>query len=304
MEENVIHLNSLRAWFLAARPKTLTGAAVPVMIGLALAYRDIGASLFRILPAVLCFLFAFIMQIDANLINDYFDFKRGNDNETRLGPRRACAQGWVTPSAMRVVIGLTTLLACITGLPLVLYGGMEMVLIGLLCVVFCFLYTTVLSYVGLGDLLVLVFFGIVPVCVTYYIQVSTVTFSVFIASAACGFVIDTLLLINNYRDIENDTHAGKRTLVVRIGARNGRLAYLLSGIVAVILGFIPLLGGHPSALILPVFYLVFHWRTYKLMVQINRGKALNRVLGLTARNMFIYGVLMSLGLILGSLSAV
>lgn len=147
---------------LASRPKTLTGAAVPVMIGLAFAARDLGLDDFGWMPALLCVLFAFIMQIDANFINDYFDFVRGNDDETRLGPRRACAQGWITPKAMRRAIIITTVIACCIGLPLVIYGGLEMILVGAFCVVFCFLYTTLLSYLGLGDVLVLVFSALFP----------------------------------------------------------------------------------------------------------------------------------------------
>ena len=298
MEEKSIGLNSAKAWFLAARPKTLTGAAVPVMIGLALAYGEIGNELFKIIPAVLCVLFAFIMQIDANFINDYFDFKKGNDDETRLGPRRTCTQGWVTPRAMLAAIIFTTVLACFIGLPLIYYGGLEMVAVGAVCVLFCFLYTTKMSYLGLGDVLVLVFFGIVPVCVTNYIQTGHVTPRTLIASIACGFAIDTLLLVNNYRDIDNDTRAGKRTLVVRIGAGGGRLAYLISGVVATILGMLVLIDCKWPVCILPLVYMVFHYVTYREMVRINRGKALNLVLGKTARNMFIYGLLMSVGLIL------
>ena len=228
MNEKQIDTNSAKAWMLASRPKTLTGAAVPVMIGLAFAARDLGLDDFGWMPALLCVLIAFIMQIDANFINDYFDFVRGNDDETRLGPRRACAQGWITPKAMRRAIIITTVIACCIGLPLVIYGGLEMILVGAFCVVFCFLYTTLLSYLGLGDVLVLVFFGIIPVCVTYYLQTDRFTFEVFIASLACGFVIDTLLLVNNYRDIDNDARAGKKTLIVRVGAEAGRTAYLLS----------------------------------------------------------------------------
>ena len=130
--------NSPHAWFLAARPKTLTGAAVPVMIGIALAFHDAGTEDFRIIPAILCMLFAFVMQIDANFINDYFDFKRGNDDETRLGPKRACSEGWITPSAMLKGIIATTLFGCAIGLPLIYYGGLEMIMVGLVCVVFCF----------------------------------------------------------------------------------------------------------------------------------------------------------------------
>ena len=156
MNEKQIDTNSTKAWMLASRPKTLTGAAVPVMIGLAFAARDLGLDDFGWMPALLGVWFAFIMQIDANFINDYFDFVRGNDDETRLGPRRACAQGWITPKAMRRAIIITTVIACCIGLPLVIYGGLEMILVGAFCVVFCFLYTTLLSYLGLGDVLVLV----------------------------------------------------------------------------------------------------------------------------------------------------
>ena len=290
---------SPKAWMLAARPKTLTGAAVPVMIGLSLAFADVGGS-FKILPAVLCLLFALVMQVDANFINDYFDFIRGNDDEARLGPRRACAQGWVSPRQMVCAIAVTTAIACAIGLPLIIYGGVEMLLIGALCVLFCFLYTTSLSYLGLGDLLVLVFFGIVPVCIVYYLQAGTVTFEAFMASLACGFVIDTLLLVNNYRDIEGDERAGKRTLVVRLGARRGRMAYLLSGVAAVLLGVVFAVFGHWLASVLQVAYLALHYAAYRRMVKINKGKALNAVLGITARNMFVYGLLVSVGFLLHS----
>ncbi len=290
---------SPKAWMLAARPKTLTGAAVPVMIGLSLAFADVGGS-FKILPAVLCLLFALVMQVDANFINDYFDFIRGNDDEARLGPRRACAQGWVSPRQMVCAIAVTTAIACAIGLPLIIYGGVEMLLIGALCVLFCFLYTTSLSYLGLGDLLVLVFFGIIPVCIVYYLQAGTVTFEAFMASLACGFVIDTLLLVNNYRDIEGDERAGKRTLVVRLGARRGRMAYLLSGVTAVLLGVVFAVFGHWLASVLQVAYLALHYAAYRRMVKINKGKALNAVLGITARNMFVYGLLVSVGFLLHS----
>lgn len=298
MDDKQITLNSPKAWLLASRPKTLTGAAVPVMIGLAFAGRDLGIADFGWMPALLCILFAFIMQIDANFINDYFDFVRGNDDETRLGPRRACAQGWISPKSMRRAIVITTAIACCIGLPLVFYGGLEMILIGVFCVLFCFLYTTTLSYLGLGDVLVLVFFGIVPVCVTYYLQTEHFTVEVFAASIACGFVIDTLLLINNYRDIDNDIKAGKKTLVVRVGAEAGRTAYLCSGVMATLIGLLFLFNGHICAFVLPLFYLIPHYAAYRKMVRINKGKALNMVLGDTARNMFIYGLLLAVGILL------
>lgn len=301
-KQHGVRCNSPKAWLLAARPKTLAGAAVPVMIGLALAYNDIvqyeGVS-FNWTAAVLCTLFAMIMQIDANFVNDFFDYAKGTDNtETRLGPRRACAQGWVSIDKMKHAIAFTTCLACLVGLPLVLYGGLEMILIGLICVLFCFLYTTHLSYIGLGDILVVVFFGIVPICTIYYIQLQTVTWLVFLASLACGFVIDALLIVNNFRDRDTDREAGKNTIVVRIGAEKSLLLYLSTGWVAYLFGIVFWMEGHPLAFVLPTIYVVLHTFTYLKIKRTNRGKALNLCLGDTARNIFIYGVTLTLGLLI------
>ena len=173
-----------------------------------------------------------------------------------------------------------------------------MILVGLFCVLFCFLYTTHLSYMGLGDVLVLVFFGLVPVCVTFYIQTQSLTWEVIVASLACGIVIDALLLVNNFRDRDTDRTAGKVTLVVRIGAEATLRLYLGVGVVACLMGvvFIPL--GHWLALVLPLFYLFLHYRTYREMRAIWQGRALNGVLGKTARNIFMYGLLVTVGLIL------
>ena len=303
MEETIIKTDSLKAWLLAARPKTLSGAAVPVMIGVALAFTDArdyyGEGTFSWTAALLCLLFSFAMQIDANFINDFFDFANGADDvETRLGPRRACAQGWVKLDSMKKAIAATTCLACVIGLPLAYYGGLEMVLIGALCVVFAFLYTTFFSYQGLGDLLVLVFFGIVPVCCTYYVQLHTVTGQVFLASIACGLVIDALLIVNNFRDRDNDREAGKNTIIVRLGAEAGLQLYMGVGIGAVILGGTFWMNGHLLAFVFPFIYLLLHILTYLKIKRIYQGKALNLCLGETARNIFIYGLCVSIGLIL------
>ena len=297
MTISLIKKNSLKAWILASRPKTLTGASVPVAMGVVLAYVD-NSHFFKIIPAVLCFLFAFIMQIDANFINDFFDYAKGVDNEKRLGPKRACAEGWVSASSMKRAIGFTTLLACAVGLPLVIWVRLELLIVGVLCVLFCFLYTTHLSYMGLGDLLVVVFFGIVPVCITYYIQLHTCTWYVFISSVACGLIIDTLMIVNNYRDRYTDILSGKRTLITRIGERNSKNFYLMLGISGVLSRLIYLHNDHIWAFILPLFYLIPHFFTYRRMVQIDRGPELNTVLGMTARNILIYGILFVIGLLL------
>lgn len=302
MDDKTIQKNSIKAWILAARPKTLTGAAVPVMIGLALAFADSqqdGNKPFSWIAATLCMLFAFIMQIDANFVNDLFDFTKGTDDrETRLGPERSCAQGWVSVDAMKHAIAITTVLACIVGLPLVLYGGMEMILVGFFCVLFCFLYTTHLSYMGLGDLLVLVFFGVVPVTVTYYLQMHNITVEVVVASIACGVVIDALLLVNNFRDRDTDRVAGKNTLVVHIGAEATLGVYLGVGIGAALMGLVFWLNGHLLAFAFPFVYLALHFFTYLKMKKIWQGKALNECLGETARNIFVYGLTVALGVLL------
>ena len=300
--EGNVRQNSLQAWLLAARPKTLSGAAVPVMIGLALAYSDAKGyegNVFSWTAAVLCMVFALLMQVDANFINDFFDYVRGNDDaDTRLGPLRACTQGWVTTDAMKKAIALTTCAACVVGLPLVFYGGMEMVLVGMLCVVFCFLYTTHLSYIGMGDTLVMVFFGIVPVCVTYYIQLHTCTAEVLVASLACGIVIDGLLMVNNYRDRDNDRRDGKRTLVVIIGEKASERFFLAQGIVATLAGVVFWMNGHVLAFVLPIIYLVLHVYTWMKMRRIGHGRQLNECLAETARNMLIYGITVAAGLLL------
>lgn len=298
LKDSEVRKNSTKAWLLAARPKTLTGASVPVIIGLAYAWADMAGEGFNLIAAVLCMAFAFVMQIDANFVNDYFDFLGGKDDDERLGPPRACAMGWIDAARMRIGILVTTLLACGVGLPLVLYGGIEMIAVGILCVVFCFLYTTFMSSHAMGDVLVLVFFGVVPVCCTYYLQTGSLSWQVVVASVACGLVVDTLLVVNNYRDIDNDRRTGKSTLIVKVGPACGRLMYLLLGVVACLSGIHLVFMSHPWAFVLPLAYLAIHLRTYAKMVRIGSGRQLNSVLADTARNMFIYAVAVAAGMLL------
>lgn len=296
----MVKTNSVKAWLLATRPKTLSAAAVPVMIGTAFAWRNTSEQ-FNWIPAILCLLFAWIMQIDSNLVNDYFDFKKGNDDETRLGPKRACSEGWITSEAMVWGILITTLLGCMTGIPLILYGGLEMVMVGIACVVFCFLYTTLFSYHGLGDILVLLFFGIIPVCCTYYVCMplhqQIPTGEVIASSIACGLAIDALLIVNNYRDIDNDRNNGKITLAVRLGENKTRILYESIGYTAagtmIILVFFDL---YQTDKFIPTYaiyliYIILHRQSYQEMKRINKGAKLNQVLGLTARNILVFGIL-------------
>ena len=296
----MVKTNSVKAWLLATRPKTLSAAAVPVMIGTAFAWRNTSEQ-FNWIPAILCLLFAWIMQIDSNLVNDYFDFKKGNDDETRLGPKRACSEGWITSDAMVWGILITTLLGCMTGIPLILYGGLEMVMVGIACVVFCFLYTTLFSYHGLGDILVLLFFGIIPVCCTYYVCMplhqQIPTGEIIASSIACGLAIDALLIVNNYRNIENDRSNGKITLAVRLGESKTRrlyesIGYIAAGIMIILVFFdLYQIDKLIPTYALYLIYIILHRQSYKEMKRINKGAKLNQVLGLTARNILVFGLL-------------
>ena len=294
METLQIRRNSVKAWILASRPKTLTAALIPVLVAAALAWAD---DCFQQIPFIVCIGFASLMQIAANFINDLFDFLKGADRTGRLGPERACMQGWISPQAMRIGIAITILLACGLGCVLLLYGGWWLIGIGVACVVFSFLYTTLLSYCGLGDALVLVFFGLVPVAGTYYVQAGSFGWPVAWCALACGLVVDTLLVVNNYRDRDADKISGKRTLIVLFGERFGRYFYLLLGGLACYCALALADFGYRYTA-LPCFYLILHVLTWRKMVRIRSGRALNGILGETSRNMFVFSLLLALALFL------
>ena len=321
-----IKVNSGRAWILAARPKTLTGAIIPTLLAGALAYKEgaftqtvltnekawFSSPLLHLMLWICCVLFACLMQVVANFINDLYDFQKGTDREDRLGPERACSQGWITPDAMKKGIVITIIVACMVGLISVAmsykylpWHGMEYILLGIACVLFAFLYTTRLSYMGWGDLLVLVFFGFVPVCGTYYLLTYHLSLNTVLLSLIAGIAIDALLMINNYRDREQDLVSGKNTIVVRYGERCGRYAYLMIGVVVTMLVVWlccrTMLADRQRFvcvfLALQLVYPILHFITWRKMIRIFKGKALNKILGETSRNMFIMAILLSFALI-------
>lgn len=288
---------ALEAWFLAARPKTLSAAAVPVVVGGSLARAD---GFFEPAAVALCFGFAFLMQICANLINDLIDFKKGSDGEGRIGPRRACAQGWISSGAMRGGIAAVALCAAACGCGLLFYGGAELALVGAACMVFAYLYTGgpfPLSERGLGDVAVVAFFGFVPVCFTYYVCAGAVTARVFAASLACGLVVDTLLVLNNYRDRFQDAENGKRTTVVLFGGRVGSAMYLCFGAAACIICAAFFCENLWGAL-LPQLYLPAHAAVWSEMLRARTPEEYGAALAGTARNMLLFGLLLGIGIIL------
>lgn len=294
-------INSPKAWLLAARPKTLTGAMIPVMLAGSFAFYN---DTFKPSLWICCAAFACLMQIAANFINDIYDFLKGTDRKDRLGPERACAQGWITPKAMKIGIFVDVSIACAFGLLAVAlswetlpYHGLEFIVLGAVCVIFAFLYTIGLSYLGLGDILVLVFFGFVPVCGTYYLQALTIDAGALILSVISGIAIDALLVINNYRDRDQDKISGKKTIIVRFGEPFGRFYYLAIGIIVTALMFSLFSAVCYFVLIPAIIYLTLHIKTWREMVKIFKGRALNAILGKTSRNMFIMALLLSAAIV-------
>lgn len=299
MEE--VKQNSLKAWCLAARPKTLAAAVAPVLVGCALAAFY---GRFTLIPALACLLFAIAMQIAANLINDLYDFLKGSDGEGRLGPLRATAQGWITPDCMKKGILAVVAFGCLCGSLLMFYVGWQLLFVGIFCVLFAYFYTSgpfPLAYNGLGDVAVVLFFGLVAVGFTAYVQIQAWPMPLTLAGIATGLAVNVLLVLNNYRDVENDAKSGKRTLVVLLGKRFGLYLYLGSGLAAASLSVITfyLLGVSLcwSLLILP--YVVLHGLTWNKIRGIQQPIQLNALIGETSRNMLLFAVLVSAVLLVG-----
>lgn len=281
------------AWVEAARPKTLPASASPVLLGCALAYYD-GA--FDVVPALLCFLVALFAQVASNFANDYFDFKKGADGEGRLGPERAVAQGWITPKAMLAGTFAALGLACLFGLLLVCFADWRLIGVGIAVAIGVLAYSAgpfPLAYNGLGDVCVLLFYGVIPVCFTYYIQTLSFSLLSFLLSVALGLLSVNILVVNNYRDYGQDKVARKRTTVVLFGRRFGRVFYVLNECLAFLL-VLPLILDAPwwILFLFGILFALCFYTTRELFTL--EGRALNGTLGRTARNVFLFALVLSL----------
>lgn len=301
--------SALGAWFLAARPKTLPAAATPVVVALAAAWADLrfddpasDPRVFQWIPAICCLCFALLAQVAANFVNDYADFRRGADGKDRKGPARAVASGWIKPRAMLVATLIALGAACCFGLATLPYGGWSLIVVGVLSCIFCLLYSAgplPLAYIGLGDVLVVSFFGFVAVGFTYFLQVGRITFDAALLGIAIGFAVDNILVANNYRDRDEDRANRKFTLIAIFGERFGRYFYLANGlIVAGLLAFFFYRRGMYSTTPLAtlVVYLAFHIQAWRELVRIRSGVGLIKLLALSSRNLTILGVLLAFAL--------
>jgi 1,4-dihydroxy-2-naphthoate octaprenyltransferase len=290
---------SLRTWIQAFRPRTLTAAVAPVAVGTALAYAH-GTG--RPLPALAALAGALLIQIGTNLTNDYYDFKKGADTAERVGPTRVTQSGLIAPQAVLRAAALAFGLAVAVGVYLVAVGGWPIVAIGLLSVLAGYAYTGgpyPLGYHGLGDVFVFLFFGLVAVGGTYFVQAGTVVPAAMVAAVPVGALGMAILAVNNLRDVGTDAKAGKRTLVVRLGVGAGRVEYI-AALAAAFLAPVAMvaLGYASSWALLAVASLPLAAAPLRRVLY-QTGPHLNRALAETARLQLVHSLLFAAGLVLG-----
>ena len=284
-------------WVQAARPQTLGAAVAPVVVGTAMA---VEAGAFHAVSALCAALGAVFIQIGTNFSNDYLDFVKGADRESRRGPTRATQAGWVSVKAMRRATILTFALAFASGLYLIWRGGWPVLAIGLCSIASGVWYTAgrwSLAYLGLADLFVLVFFGPVAVGGTYYVQALTVNGPVLVAGMAPGLLATGILLINNLRDREEDARANKKTLVVRFGRATGRRLYAacVIGAALVPVALVSWTDGHAWALAAVGVAVGAAPLLCRLWQANDDPRALTPLLARTARLLVAYSLVFSVG---------
>ena len=289
--------SALDVWLQAARPATLLAGVVPVVVGSAMAARD---GYFEIGPAVAALVGSLLLQIGCNFANDLFDFLNGADDEHRVGPARMTQRGHVSVRTMAWATGLAMGLALLVGLYLVWVAGWVIVAIGISGILAGVFYTAgprPLGYLGLGEVLVFIFFGLAAVGGSYFIQTGTISIAVLLVAGSIGLLASAILVVNNLRDRHTDVRVGKRTLAVRLGERATRIEYLL----LIVLSYLP-----------PIYYAVNHDSYGALLVFVSLplavqawkqfssadGPELNPLLGKTARLESAFGFLFAAGVLL------
>ncbi len=274
-------------WIEAMRLRTLPVSLAGVV--LAMGYAGMHGN-FNLIPAILCLVFALLAQIASNFANEYYDYKSGLDKKGRVGPRRGVTEGDITPKAMKAATYVTLATACAVGCVLIFYGGWWLIAVGLLIAVGVIAYSSgpyPLSHHGLGEVAVLFFFGIIPVNLTYYVMSGEWIVEVLLASVSAGLMGANVLIVNNYRDVDDDKAVNKRTLAVILGRKTVAALYLFSGYWAVALMVPVWLKLAPATWIVPVAYLALHTVLW-LKLQSLIGQRLNPMLGATAMAMAFY----------------
>ena len=283
-------------WIEATRPKTLPAAVAPVLVGTALAAHGGSADY---AAAGLCLLFALLIQIGTNFANDYYDFIQGADSASRVGPRRAVAAGLVRPAVMKRAMVAVFALAFAVGLGLIAWGGPGLIVIGVASIACGVAYTGgpfPLGYNGLGDLFVFIFFGLVAVGATFFVQAGEMTVNAILAAIPIGLLAANILVVNNYRDVETDRAAGKRTFVVRFGRGAARAQFDASLVVAFALPLVFWARGFSPWVLAPLVLAPVAWRQARRLKASETPAELIALLGDTGKLVAGYAVLLSGGL--------
>ena len=298
-------MKQIKIWLEAIRLRTLPVSVSGVLIAVGLAKFN-GA--FRLVPSLLCVAFAVLAQIVSNLANEYFDFKAGTDKKGRVGPRRGVTEGDFSPATLKRAIVGTLVATCAVGLSMLAVvdpgegyvNWLLLVGVGVMVAVMAFAYSAgpyPLSYHALGEVAVMAFYGLVPVIFSYYVVAGDFHPYAVIAGIAIGLMGVNVLLVNNYRDVDDDREAGKRTSVVVAGRTLAAFAYLLNGLLALsVLGVLWLrlwMEWGWWTMLPPAIYMALHLTSWHRLKQ-RTGTALNPILGATARNMLIFTLLLTL----------
>jgi len=287
----------MNRWVIASRPKTMTAAIAPVLLGSALAYYE-GA--FDIITFFVILIAACLIQIGTNLTNDLFDYIKGADNNNRLGPKRAMQAGLILEPEMKRAIFIVFSLSICFGFYLALLGGWLIVGIGLLSILFAILYTGgpyPLAYNGLGDIFVFIFFGLIAVSGTYYLYTDYFSINSFILGSSAGCLATAILVVNNLRDIDNDKEYGKNTLAVYFGKKFTQFEYLLLMIIVYIIPiYISIDLGNKASIYIVYFTLPI---CIRLIIDIfyKKNSMLNETLEATAKLLLLYSLLLSFGIV-------
>lgn len=291
-------ISTFKAWVLGSRPKTLPAAAAPVLIGSAAAFAEGG---FKWMPALIALIAALLLQIGANLANDYFDFLKGADKGERLGPTRVTQSGLLSPQAVQTGMWVTFVLAALCGVYLTLVSGWWIVIIGILAILAAIAYTGgpfPYGYKGLGEVFVFLFFGLAAVSGTYYAQTQTITWLAVLSSLPVGLMICAILVINNLRDIENDRKSNKNTLAVKFGKTWAQQEFIAILVLAYLIVFLMGISdlASPWVLIswlsLPFIFPLSH------SILTDSGKTLNKTLAAMGQLTLVFSMLYASGLIL------
>ena len=286
----------MNRWVIASRPKTMTAAIAPVLLGSALAYYE---SAFDIITFLFILISACLIQLGTNFTNDLFDYIKGTDNNDRLGPKRAMQAGLVSESEMKKAIFIVFSLSICFGFYLALLGGWIIVGIGLVSILFAILYTGgpyPLAYNGLGDIFVFIFFGLIAVSGTYYLYTDYFSINSFIIGSSIGCLATAILVVNNLRDLNNDKECGKNTLAVYFGKKFTQFEYALLMLIAYIIPiYISIDLGNKASIYIVYFTLPI---SIRLIVDVfyKDNSMLNETLEATAKLLLLYSFLFSFGL--------